>query len=83
MAARGGAVPPQAKGQRRALPRRRRSRRRSRFRSHPSRGFVKLKTTGRNQDGQAVIEVKRTIMVYKRGYVQERQRRTSTWPAST
>lgn len=46
-------------------------------RSNPSRGIVQLKTTGRNQDGQVVIEFKRTIMVYKRGHVPEIHRKAS------
>ena len=36
--------------------------------SHPERGIVQVKTTGYNQDGQIVIEFRRTIMVYKRGF---------------
>lgn len=47
-------------------------------RSHPSRGIVQLKTTGRNQDGQTVIEFKRTIMVYKRGHVPSHTERLSS-----
>jgi itaconyl-CoA hydratase len=30
-------------------------------------GIVTVKTTGYNQEGQVVITLKRTIMVYKRG----------------
>ena len=37
--------------------------------SRPHMGIVWLKTIGYNQDGVTVIEMKRTIMVYKRGYV--------------
>jgi itaconyl-CoA hydratase len=32
-------------------------------------GIVTVKTTGYNQDGAAVIEFKRTVMVYRRGHV--------------
>ena len=35
--------------------------------SRPHVGIVTVKTTGYNQEGQAVITFKRTIMVYKRG----------------
>jgi itaconyl-CoA hydratase len=35
--------------------------------SRPNMGIVWLKTIGFNQDGVVVIEMKRTIMVYKRG----------------
>ena len=31
-------------------------------------GIVRVKTTGRNQDGAIVMEFKRTFMVYKRGH---------------
>ena len=37
--------------------------------SRPEVGIVRVKTTGFNQDGQVVIEYKRTIMVYRRGHV--------------
>jgi itaconyl-CoA hydratase len=37
--------------------------------SRPSMGIVWLKTIGFNQDGVVVIEMKRTIIVYKRGHV--------------
>ncbi len=37
--------------------------------SHPDRGIIQVKTTGYNQDGVTVLTFKRTIMVYKRGYV--------------
>ena len=38
-------------------------------RSRPQQGIVTLHTVGYNQDGDTVIEFKRTIMVYKRDYV--------------
>lgn len=44
--------------------------------SHPERGIVQVKTTGYNQDGVAVIEFRRTIMVYKRDHAPQ----TSTLP---
>jgi acyl dehydratase len=37
--------------------------------SRPHMGIVKVKTIGYNQDGVVVLELKRTIMVYKRGHV--------------
>jgi itaconyl-CoA hydratase len=37
--------------------------------SRPNMGIVWLKTIGFNQDGVVVIEMKRTIMVYKQGHV--------------
>ena len=37
--------------------------------SRPNVGIVSFRTTGFNQDGTAVIEFKRTVMVYKRGQV--------------
>ena len=37
-------------------------------------GIVKVKSTGVNQDGKAVIEFTRTFMVWKRGHVPERKR---------
>ncbi len=37
-------------------------------RSRPHMGIVKVKTTGYNQDGVAVIEFVRTILVYKRDH---------------
>ena len=40
-------------------------------RSRPAMGIVKLRTTGFNQDGVAVIEFLRTIMVYRRGHTPE------------
>jgi len=36
--------------------------------SRPTVGIVRVKTTGVNQDGTAVIEFKRTFMVWKRGH---------------
>jgi itaconyl-CoA hydratase len=38
-------------------------------RSRPRMGIVRVKTTGVNQDGEVVIEFRRTIMVYKHGHV--------------
>ena len=37
--------------------------------SRPNLGIVTVKTVGFNQDGKAVITFKRTVMVYKRGFV--------------
>lgn len=37
--------------------------------SRPNVGIVRFKTTGFKQDGTVVIEFKRTVMIYKRGYV--------------
>ncbi len=37
--------------------------------SRPNAGIVTFKTTGYKQDGTVVIELKRTIMVYRRGHV--------------
>ena len=37
--------------------------------SRPHMGLVSCKTTGFNQDGTAVIEFKRTILVYKREHI--------------
>jgi len=37
--------------------------------SRPTVGIVRVKTTGVNQDGVAVLECTRTFMVYKRGHV--------------
>lgn len=42
--------------------------------SRPSVGIVRVKSTGLNQDGKAVIEFTRTFMVYKRGHVPARPR---------
>ena len=36
-------------------------------RSRPNVGIVRVRTTGLNQDGVAVIEFERTVMVYRRG----------------
>jgi acyl dehydratase len=36
--------------------------------SRPKAGLVRVKTTGLNQDGKAVIEFTRTFMVWKRGH---------------
>jgi len=36
--------------------------------SRPNMGSVTFKTTGYNQDGQVVIEFRRTIMVYRCGH---------------
>jgi acyl dehydratase len=37
--------------------------------SRPNVGIVRVKTTGMNQDGTAVIEFTRTFMIWKRGHV--------------
>ncbi|MEO8258625.1 MAG: MaoC family dehydratase [Acidobacteriota bacterium] len=37
--------------------------------SRPHAGIVRVKTTGLNQNGDAVLEFARTFMVYKRGHV--------------
>ena len=37
-------------------------------RSRPQMGIVSFKTTGCNKDGKIVIEFKRTILVYRRGF---------------
>ena len=37
--------------------------------SRPAVGIVRVKTTGLNQDGAAVIEFMRTFMIWKRGHV--------------
>jgi len=39
--------------------------------SRPNVGIVRVKTTGYNQNGDAVMEFKRTFMVYKRGHLPE------------
>jgi itaconyl-CoA hydratase len=39
------------------------------FRTRPHMGIVRVKTTGVNQDGEVVIEFRRTIMAYKHGHV--------------
>ena len=43
--------------------------RRRESRSRPQMGIVTVHTVGYNQDNETVIEFKRTIMVYKRGYL--------------
>ena len=43
--------------------------------SHPDVGIVRVKTTGYNQDGATVIEFKRAVMIYRRGYVPQPLRR--------
>jgi itaconyl-CoA hydratase len=40
-------------------------------RSRPDVGIVVVRTTGYNQEGKTVIEFKRTVMVYRRGYAPE------------
>jgi len=42
--------------------------------SRPNVGIVRVKTIGSNQDGQVVIEFRRTFMVYKRGHVPDMKR---------
>jgi itaconyl-CoA hydratase len=42
--------------------------------SRPAVGIVRVKSTGLNQDGKAVIEFTRTFMVWKRGHVPRPQR---------
>ena len=37
--------------------------------SRPQQGIVRVKTIGFNQDGTIILEFKRTILVYKRGFV--------------
>jgi acyl dehydratase len=37
--------------------------------SRPNVGIVRFKTTGYKQDGTVVIEFKRTVLVYRRGYL--------------
>jgi len=39
--------------------------------SRPERGIVQVKTIGHNQEGVVVITFKRTVMVYRQGYVPE------------
>ena len=39
--------------------------------SRPHMGLVEIKTTGFKQDGTVVMEYRRSILVYKRGYVPE------------
>jgi itaconyl-CoA hydratase len=40
--------------------------------SRPTMGVVEIKTTGFKQDGEIVMEFRRTILVYKRGHAPER-----------
>jgi acyl dehydratase len=40
--------------------------------SRPAMGIVEIKTTGYKQDGTVVMIFRRTLMVYKRGYVPQR-----------
>ena len=42
-------------------------------RSRPNVGIVRVKTTGMNQHGEAVIEFMRTFMIWKRGHVPGQQ----------
>jgi itaconyl-CoA hydratase len=39
--------------------------------SRPERGIIQVETAGFNQDGTVVLTYKRSIMVYKRGYLPE------------
>ena len=41
--------------------------------SRPNVGIVRFKTTGYKQDGTVVIEFERTVMIYRRGHVPQRQ----------
>jgi acyl dehydratase len=41
-------------------------------RSHPEAGIVQVRTRGINQDGQVVIDFKRSVMVYKRDHAPRR-----------
>jgi acyl dehydratase len=41
-------------------------------RSRPNVGIVRVRTTGLNQDGVAVIEFERSVMVYRRGHAPAR-----------
>jgi acyl dehydratase len=43
--------------------------------SRPDVGIIRIKTTGYNQDGVAVIEFERSIMVYRRGHLPAPPRR--------
>jgi len=45
-------------------------------RKRPEMGIVKLKTTGYKQDGKTVIEMKRTILVWKREHAPRRKTKT-------
>jgi acyl dehydratase len=40
--------------------------------SRPHMGIVEVKSTGYKQDGTVVLEFRRTVMVYKRGFAPER-----------
>jgi acyl dehydratase len=40
-------------------------------RSRPEAGLVSVRTTGYNQDGEVVITFRRTMMIYRRGFVPE------------
>lgn len=42
--------------------------------SRPHQGIVRFKTVGFNQDGTVVLELERTILVYRRGHVPETPR---------
>jgi acyl dehydratase len=44
--------------------------------SRPHMGIIRFRTTGLNQDGEIVIEFKRTVMIYKRGHVPQVNRPT-------
>jgi itaconyl-CoA hydratase len=46
-------------------------------RSRPDVGIVVVRTTGYNQEGKTVIEFKRTVMVYRRGYAPKTARPTA------
>lgn len=43
-------------------------------RSHPEAGIMTLRTLGYNQDGTVVIDLNRTVMIYKRGHAPEFKR---------
>jgi itaconyl-CoA hydratase len=43
-------------------------------RSHPHMGIIRVKTTGVDQDGEVVIECRRTIMVYRQGHIPKPKR---------
>jgi len=45
-------------------------------RSRPHMGIVSFRTSGLNQDGNVILEFKRTILVYKRGHVPQVERPT-------
>ncbi|MEW6265183.1 MAG: MaoC family dehydratase [Thermodesulfobacteriota bacterium] len=40
-------------------------------RSRPNVGIIRIKTTGYNQEGEVVVEYKRTVMVFRRDHVPE------------